>query len=637
MKKLALWLVAALLGVSPAPAASPLTTSEQLVGSTITPNGRGGITGAALNAALSSFFPIFTSMGTWDANGNFTPNGLGNISLDASQITTGTFSLARLPQNIPPTLLQAPAPHNEWPDPQLQVSLFSNIDGTPLLVVAQADDFSGPQNTLPIQSYSWDGIYTTGLCTFTQGQTSVTCTGTAFSTNLKAGDWIKAVQPIAGTTYYHWYPVASVQNDTQLTLGFNFVEVTQSGSSYVATGYYSRHRRQVCASSNNTGNLKNGDLITINTPVDAKFQVTPLVVFNVVTNTSFCFRPEYTVGIPDNSSMSVATTFQIARQGVRQAGNLSQISNRVFRLGDSTHSPLATLETSPAFTSMFHGALRTLWVQKSIAGPEYVYFEPSVGTFGLYQGQWRSSGAAIVIPANANGVTQAGSGASASSFIYDGLSFSYGPSVTAADGARRWSGVTKQIASNATDVKMGIQLQGPVGTQFLLAEFFEAPGFGYTQDGVFSTPPGQILTTARGILLDYGTATTGPATVDASNLFGVEQNIQQATQGRLGPGITEMWAHMEAQTNATGNCAILSYRNNLTDPITYGPFLFQQVPQAATNPPTPGNYMGMEGWVPVSNGWIDWQTGCADVITEFKSVDTHKYELFSNSMSTSIP
>ncbi len=67
----------------------------------------------------------------------------------------------------------------------------------------------------------------TGTLTFTQNSKTVTGSGTAFTTELVVGDWIRAT---TSTTYYR---VSSIASDTSLTLERLFEDATESG----VTGY----------------------------------------------------------------------------------------------------------------------------------------------------------------------------------------------------------------------------------------------------------------------------------------------------------------------------------------------------------------------------------------------------------------
>lgn len=67
----------------------------------------------------------------------------------------------------------------------------------------------------------------TGTLTFTNGSVAVTGSGTAFTTELAVGDYIKP------TTTDEWYRVQTITDDENLTLDWNFAQSTQSGVSAV--------------------------------------------------------------------------------------------------------------------------------------------------------------------------------------------------------------------------------------------------------------------------------------------------------------------------------------------------------------------------------------------------------------------
>lgn len=69
--------------------------------------------------------------------------------------------------------------------------------------------------------------YTTGTALFTISSKVVTGTGTKWTTNVRAGDFIGT-----GSSPSTWYIVASVESDTSLTLTVVFAEATTSNTSY---------------------------------------------------------------------------------------------------------------------------------------------------------------------------------------------------------------------------------------------------------------------------------------------------------------------------------------------------------------------------------------------------------------------
>jgi len=80
--------------------------------------------------------------------------------------------------------------------------------------------------------------YTTGTASITNGTTALTGSGTAWSTNVEAGDQIGFGELLdaSRTTDFpaEWYTVDSVDSDTGITLTSAFGETTVSGGSYIA-------------------------------------------------------------------------------------------------------------------------------------------------------------------------------------------------------------------------------------------------------------------------------------------------------------------------------------------------------------------------------------------------------------------
>ena len=73
--------------------------------------------------------------------------------------------------------------------------------------------------------------YADGQATVTNGSTTVTGSGTLWSSNVKAGDYFGVGSDIDSIT--NWYRIQSVDSDTQLTLEEAYQEASQSGVSYV--------------------------------------------------------------------------------------------------------------------------------------------------------------------------------------------------------------------------------------------------------------------------------------------------------------------------------------------------------------------------------------------------------------------
>ncbi len=76
--------------------------------------------------------------------------------------------------------------------------------------------------------------YTTGTCSVTTATTTVTGSGTAWTTNM-AGRWLNIAVSASNTTSGDdsWYQIASVQSATSLTLNNPYVGQTVAGGTYI--------------------------------------------------------------------------------------------------------------------------------------------------------------------------------------------------------------------------------------------------------------------------------------------------------------------------------------------------------------------------------------------------------------------
>lgn len=80
--------------------------------------------------------------------------------------------------------------------------------------------------------------YETGTVSVTNGSAVVTGSGTAWTTNLKAGDEISVGATGRRDLTDTWYEVDTVDSDTQVTLTANYAEATASGEAYTARSVF---------------------------------------------------------------------------------------------------------------------------------------------------------------------------------------------------------------------------------------------------------------------------------------------------------------------------------------------------------------------------------------------------------------
>lgn len=117
--------------------------------------------------------------------------------------------------------------------PVLLIDLFEKRNGGASSIFANTTDlftFSPATNLL---SYITPR-YETGTVDVTNGSPNVTGTGTTWSTNLKAGDFIFVGATGETDPAAAWYEVQSVGGDTALTLTTNYTGSTAAGESYTA-------------------------------------------------------------------------------------------------------------------------------------------------------------------------------------------------------------------------------------------------------------------------------------------------------------------------------------------------------------------------------------------------------------------
>jgi hypothetical protein len=122
-----------------------------------------------------------------------------------------------------------------------------NLDGKPVIMIDNFFPRAGGQfllfaNTTDIFEYL-EGPeevryltprYEVGTVSVTNGSSTVTGSGTSWTGNLKAGDFIHVGATGERTQTAVWYEIAEVVSDTELTLTENYNETTESGEDYTA-------------------------------------------------------------------------------------------------------------------------------------------------------------------------------------------------------------------------------------------------------------------------------------------------------------------------------------------------------------------------------------------------------------------
>lgn len=517
---------------------------------------------------------------------------------------------------------------NEWPDPQNQMSQMGAI-------VAENPTLTGTIAALPVQSYTWAGWYTAGSATFTNGSPTVVGVGTLWASgspqNVQPGDWINVPTRPDANGKVIYYPVKSVNSNTSITLGLpsgasqNYGETTASSASYIATGYFSRSNpgpRVIQVNSNDTFNLKNNDLIEMETTGshDPVLTATPLRVTNVVPNTSFTVCPEYTSGLPNPANMgsgSPLTNYIITRQGDITGASGGSVSIGLNKFADGTSWPHVYLDDTPDFTTHFKGMARVVLFQKVTTGTEFLYYQAPATAYPVLANTRRSAGMAVYIPAGGGGI-------SASSYIYDGVTRFSGNAVTGA-AARTWTAVSATINAAPTTLQYGVQFTGPIGTWFIVGEFFQSSGINIA-DGVFSTPLNQTVVAPASYSPWNSLQIIGPVTLDASaTTFGISMDMYQQSGGLIGLGASAIFALLEGQTNVAAGA--FGFRNNMVSPTIFSNAMYQEVAQPVG---TAASYMTSSGMLPLDNGYCVWNAKFQGELFQFMSFDMSRFVLWTS-------
>lgn len=122
-----------------------------------------------------------------------------------------------------------------------------NLDGKPVTLIASFTARDAITKTIfgnTTDLFVWDGAveavhyitpnYVEGTVDVTSGSAVVTGSGTLWSANLKAGDYIHIGSDDERSPAAEWYRIAAVNSDTQLTLESEYEGTTGAGLSYTA-------------------------------------------------------------------------------------------------------------------------------------------------------------------------------------------------------------------------------------------------------------------------------------------------------------------------------------------------------------------------------------------------------------------
>lgn len=143
----------------------------------------------------------------------------------------------------------------------------------------------------------WTPVYTTGTIEILAGSlTIVTGTGTTWSTNLKANDYIKigAGSIHTGST---WYKILTVDSNTQLTLTANAV-ATAAGSSYVGRKTYTGGNTDFWTCTKFTDSAL-GDIVVATNGVDTPVYTTAVAAAVALTGLPSTMKAKYVTSYTD--------------------------------------------------------------------------------------------------------------------------------------------------------------------------------------------------------------------------------------------------------------------------------------------------------------------------------------------------
>jgi len=333
-------------------------------------------------------------------------------------------------------------------------------------------------------------------------------------------------------------------------------------------------------------------------------------VVGVRPDVSFSGTLEYATGSPTRSA---AVLGHFVQKGVKSAASGSgDVTSNVKRGNPNT---AVWISERAAHVSRLNGCRRVLIARKGTAGPETIYIEADESILPSLGHVSKAVGFAAVVAS--------GAGASAQPFYDDGAGGPHALGPTAIDGARTWVSNVAPIRASPTLLHIGVQLNGPAGSTFILGEFTYRTSTAPLSDGAFSTPMGQNVRVLASISPWVGAAFTMPGNRSPQ---GFCIDMKQASGGTINEGVAWFSAQLEGQ--ATTTFVNMAFCDSARAPTIFSPILTSIIPSPG-HAGDPNYYAHVSG-----NFYLDgkarcWCYGSPSVVWAYLSFDISAFTLFA--------
>jgi hypothetical protein len=333
-------------------------------------------------------------------------------------------------------------------------------------------------------------------------------------------------------------------------------------------------------------------------------------VLGVRPDVSFSGKLEYTSGSPTRSA---AVNGHFVQKGVKSSSTGSgDVTSNVKRGNPNT---AVWISERSAHVSRLRGCRRVLIARKGTEDPETIYIQADESIVPTLANVSKAIGFAVVVIS--------GEGASAQPFYDDGAGGprALGPETSAP--TRTWVSNVARIQSQPTRFQIGAQLNGRVGSTFILGEFTCRTSTAAPADGAFSTPMGQTVRVLASISPWAGARFTMPDNHDPQ---GFAIDMKQASGGAINEGVAWFDAQLEGQ--ASKPFVNLAFSDSAAPPIIFSPIMTSIIASPG-HAGDPNYYSHASG-----NFYLDgharcWCYGSASAAWSYLSFDIGAFTLFA--------
>lgn len=422
---------------------------------------------------------------------------------------------------------------------------------------------------------------------------------------------VNAVQP--PMVVNEWIdPQFVIQDSSGLVTAMNDA-CTGTCARTTVSGYTTGSRNVTVNISGGMEGIIPGSLINFDSsadPVLGPYAMQQVIRAISTTSNTFACVPEFAGGAGGAPANSVACTCIPVQHGDFSGSGNGDITGNLSRYGNGSVSPAFWISSRPAHVSQLHSCNRVLIVQKMLSGPEIVFWQADGSYAASFGGTPRAIGMAVVVK-TVNAWAQC--------FFSDGVFTNVGNIASA--NTRTWISGQRNIPVGMTTFACGVELNGPIGSTFILGEFTHCRSAVPLPDGSFSTPRAQMLRAKASLSPWNGGVMTTPA--NFSSVW-IDVDLVQASGGLINPGCHIMHGLVEGLAGGGAAASmgdLISFANNNVNPVCYNPILRQTI--------TGGIFYGFAGGnFNLNDNAHMWMYGTNSVSWQYLDFDIHANTLY---------